>query len=102
MISVRLRKDVQELHRTFAIVQAVRDDEESGQRSSSAFEKYREALMPYSKDSVQKADDELLKRMEAEIAKGPLVVRPIAATPRVRSRLAQISNRMSRLGPLGE
>ena len=95
MVSIRLRRDVQDLYRTYVVVQAVRDQGEDGEPTQNAFSKFKEAIMPFVGDTTKKADEEVVQRLNEEIARGPMKVRPVEATPRIRSRLKEIANNTS-------
>jgi hypothetical protein len=101
MVSIRLRKDVQDLYRTYVMVQAVRDKSETGEPSQDAFNKFKDAIMPFTSDTTRQADQDVVKRLEQEIARGPLRVRRVMETPRIRSRLQSIARRTAKMGPLG-
>lgn len=95
MVSIRLRRDVQDLYRTYVVVQAVRDQGEDGEPTQNAFSKFKEAIMPFVGDTTKKADEEVVQRLHDEIARGPMKVRPVEATPRIRSRLKDIAKKTS-------
>ena len=102
MISIRLRRDVQDLYRTYVLVQAVRDKSEAGEPSQEAFNKFKESIMPFVGDTTRRADEEVVKRLGEEVARGPLNVRRVMETPKIRSRLQKIARRTASIGPLGE
>lgn len=102
MLSIRLRRDVQDLYRTYVVVQAIRDKGESGEPTQDAFNKFKETIMPFASDTTVKADQEVVQRLEQEIARGPLQVRKVMDTPKIRSRLQRIARKTAQMGPLGE
>lgn len=89
-IIIRAKRDYKELLQTFALAQAMRDDE-SGRAAAEAFDKYKEAVLPYLKSEQDKADVEIRKAMKEELARGPLSVKRIASTKKVRSRLNEVA-----------
>lgn len=95
MVSIRLRRDVQDLYRTYVVVQAIRDQGEDGEPTQSAFSKFKEAIMPFVGDTTKKADEEVVARLQEEVSRGPLMVRPVEATPKIRSRLKEIARKTS-------
>lgn len=95
MISIRLRKDVQDLYRTYVLVQAIRDKGEDGQPTQDAFSKFKEAIMPFVGDTTKQADQEVVTRLNEEVARGPMRVRSVEPTPRIRSRLKEIAKSTS-------
>lgn len=99
MVSIRLRRDVQDLYRVYAIVQAARDDGESGEPTQEAFNRFKDAIMPFVGDTAKKADEEVVERLNAEIARGPMSVRAVSQTPKIKSRLQEVARRTSKLGP---
>lgn len=101
MVSIRLRRDVQDLYRTYVIVQAIRDKGETGEPTQDAFNKFRDSIMPFVGDSTKRADQEVVARLEEEVARGPLQVRKVLETPRIKSRLKKIARTTANMGPLG-
>lgn len=101
MVSIRLRRDVQDLYRTYVVVQAIRDQGEDGEPTQTAFSKFRESIMPFIGDTTKRADEEVVQRLHEEVARGPMRVRPVESTPKIRSRLKEIASRTSKMGPLG-
>lgn len=102
MLSIRLRREVQDLHRTYVIVQAIRDKGETGEPTQEAFNRFKDSIMPHMADSTAKADRDVVKRLEEEIARGPLAVRRVAETSQIRSRLQRIARKTAQMGPLGK
>lgn len=102
MISIRLRRDVQDLYRTYVVVQAVRDKGETGEPTQEAFTKFRDTIMPFVGDSTKRADRDVVKRLEEEVSRGPLQVRKVLETPKIKSRLQKIARKTASMGPLGE
>lgn len=100
MVSIHLRREVQDLYRTYVIVQAIRDKGETGEPTQDAFNKFKEAIMPYVSESTMQADRDVVKRLEEEVARGPLMVRKVMETPAIRSRLQRIARKTAALGPL--
>ena len=101
MISIRLRREVQDLYRTYVLVQAIRDKGETGEPTQDAFNKFKQSIMPYVSDTTVKADEEVVRRLEEEIARGPLRVTPVSESPAIRSRLQSIARKTASMGPLG-
>lgn len=102
MLAIRLRRDVQDIYRTYAMIQAVRDKSESAELIQDAFNKFKDSMMPYASDSTVKADERVVDRLKEEIARGPLQVSKVKETSRIRSRLKAIARKTARLGPLGK
>lgn len=101
MIAVRKRRDLQDIYRTFALIQAARDKGESGELTQEAFESYRTSMLPYLQIESRKADDDVVKRLQEEVQRGPLVVRQVMETPKIRSRLQSIARKTAKLGAMG-
>lgn len=102
MLSIRLRREVQDLHRTYVIVQAILDKGETGEPTQEAFNRFRDSIMPHLSDSTVNADKDVVKRLQEEVARGPLSVRRVMETPQIRSRLQRIARKTASMGPLGE
>lgn len=102
MISIRLRRDVQDLYRTFTVTQAIRDKGETGEPTIEAFNKFRESIMPFTSGTTRQADQEVVKRLEEEVSRGPLQVRKVMETPKIKSRLQRIARKTANMGPLGK
>lgn len=100
MVSIRLRRDVQDLYRTYVVVQAIRDKGETGEPTQDAFNKFRDSIMPFAGDSTKRADQEVVTRLEEEVARGPLSVRKVLETPKIKSRLKNIARKTANMGPL--
>jgi len=100
MVSIRLRRDVQDLYRTYVIVQAIRDKGDTGEPTQDAFNKFRDSIMPFAGDSTKKADQEVVARLQEEVARGPLQVKKVLETPRIKSRLKNIARSTATMGPL--
>lgn len=98
MTSIRLRRDVQDLYRTYVIVQAIRDKGESGEPTQDAFNNFRQAVMPYVGENTKKSDQDVIDRLHEEVARGPLRVKKTIETPKIRSRLQKIARKTANMG----
>lgn len=96
---IRLRKDLIQLYSTFAIVQALRDDDK-GEATKDAFERFRDTVMPYLKKESVKAQQEVIDRLREEIARGPLSVRQLPSSSQTRSRLKEIVRKIKTQPPV--
>lgn len=94
-----MRKDLIELYRTFAVVQAVRDDDK-GEATKDAFEKFRDTVMPYLKKESIRSQQEVVDRMKDEVARGPLTIRQLAPTAQTRSRLKDLVKKIKTQPPV--
>lgn len=68
------------------ITQAVRDDDQ-GEATQKAFERYRDSLMPFIKKQVQEEDERVKLALHKEATRGPLQVTPIKSETQARSQL---------------
>lgn len=94
-----MRKDLIELYRTFAVVQALRDDDK-GEATKDAFDKFRDSVMPYLKKDVVRAHQEVVDRLKQEVGLGPLSIKQLAPTVQTRSRLKELVKQIKTQSPV--
>jgi hypothetical protein len=87
---IQMRREAAQLMATRAIVQAVRDESESGDATQRAYEDYRKTLMPYTAQDEKEAAERVKAAMAREFAMGPMKISPIVASTAVRSRLKRL------------
>ena len=73
---------------TVLLVQAIRDGEE-GSSTQSAFENYRNTLMPYLKKELDKERERVIQALRDEAGRGAMNVRPIMSPSMARSKIRQ-------------
>lgn len=73
---------------TVLLVQAVRDGD-SGDSTQSAFENYRNTLMPYLKKELDKERERVIQALRDEAGRGAMKVNPIMSPSAARSKLRQ-------------
>lgn len=97
-IMVQIRREASRLMEVRSVVQALQDESETGQATQEAFNDFRLALMPYLMQDERDARKQFREVMNRELRMGPMRVRPVEVTPRVRSRLQAMSNRIRQAG----
>ena len=70
------------------LVQAVRDGEE-GNATQTAFENYRNTLMPYLKKELDRERKRVIQALRDEAGRGAMNVKPIMSPSAARSKLRQ-------------
>lgn len=97
---IRMRRDLIELYKTFSIVQAIGDDK--GDATREAFDKYRDASMPYLKRETIRAQQSVIDRLKEEVRLAPhgLFVRKVVDRSRNRSRLQELVNKQKDRPPV--
>ena len=73
---------------TVLIVQAVRDDEK-GNSTQTAFENYRNTLMPYLKKELDRERERVIQALRDEASRGAMKVKPIMSPSMARSKIRQ-------------
>ena len=81
------------------IAQSIRDDD-TGQASQEAFDKYKAAAIPYVTRDAKRAQVDVAKALEEEFARGPMNIRPLTPSDTVRSRLGSVVNSLKQ-PPIG-
>jgi hypothetical protein len=67
-IMVQMRREAANFLQTMVIAQAIRDDD-SGEATQKAFERYRNTLMPFMKKVIKNEDDKVKAFLEEETKK---------------------------------
>lgn len=88
-ILVRMRRDRITLLQTFTVAQTIRDDD-TGEASAEAFEKFKVAVLPYLSGEEKQAKFDMAEAMRAEFARGPMKIQALAPTNQVKSRLQNV------------
>ncbi len=91
---VQMRRESARLMETRAIITALRDESESGETVTKAYDDYRRALMPYLAQEEQESAQKLRDVLRREFEAGPMKIKPIQANTVVRSRLRNIANKV--------
>ena len=90
-LMVQVRRELKELYRTRATVQAAilcqhPESTDTGESVRGAYNDYKNALMPFLVSEAKKDQDNIVKAMQDEAARGPMVVSALEPM-RVSSRL---------------
>lgn len=91
---VQMRREAARLMETRAIITALRDESESGDVVTKAYDDYRRALMPYLAMEEQESAQRLQDVLRREFNAGPMRIKPVQANTVVRSRLRNIANKV--------
>ena len=91
---VQMRREIKELYKTHAVVQAVMitqhpDSTDKGDSVREAFDNFKNSLMPFLKSELKKEEEKVVKALWEEAARGPMKVTPIEPM-RVSSRLRKL------------
>ncbi len=101
-LMIQMRRQVTELYHLHTVVQAVRTaQDESPDAVKEAFNRYRDALLPFLQDEINREHSELVKALKAETSRGPMVVRKVGgddAGRRLRKKLTNKEVRPPRVG----
>lgn len=95
---VQMRREAARLMETRALVTALRDESESGEAVTKAYDDYRRALMPYLAGDEREAERKVQEVMRREFEAGPMKIKPIQPNGAVRSRLRSIANKVREAG----
>lgn len=95
---VQMRREAARLMETRAIITTLRDESESGEAVTKAYDDYRRALMPYLAGDEREASKKLQEVMRREFEAGPMRIKPIQASGAVKSRLRNIANKVREAG----
>lgn len=99
-LMVQMRREVARFLETMTITQAVRDDDQ-GEATQKAFERYRDSLMPFIKKQVVKEDERVKQMLHQEATRGPLRITPIRSEKKARSQLMERVNRLKNIPAAG-
>lgn len=95
-VLVQMRREMAQLMKVRAIVQATKDESAEGEPTQQAFDDYRRALMPYLAQEERDQNDKMRKALDHEFSLGPLRVHEVQASPVVRSRLNRIAKNVGK------
>lgn len=101
-LMIQMRRQTTELYHLHTVVQAVRTaQDESPDAVKEAFDRYRNALLPFLREEIDREHSELVKALKAETARGPMVVRKVGGSDvgaQLRAKLKKKSVRPPKVG----
>ena len=86
-LMVQMRRQIIRLYGMHTVVQAVRaSEDDSGEAVQESFSRYRDSVLPFLKEEVDREHKNLVRALKEEAARGPMMVRRIAGD-NMQSRL---------------
>jgi len=84
---IQMRRDSARIMETLAIIQAVRDDSESGENTQKAFQEYQDFMLPHSVANERDTSVNIQRALADEFRRGPMAIKSVESSRRVRSHL---------------
>lgn len=102
-LMVQARRELKELYSMRTVVQAVMlgqhpENQDTGEAVKEAYELYKGSLMPFLEGEIKRGENDVVKAIREEVARGPIAVQPLSSV-RVESKLNQM--KMSEVPTLG-